>query len=199
MGSTFGRFSSGRLFEQIRFDPARPDLSLRALVELCDTMPPRPGEVPQAFMQYFGMEVLSNSLNMLFPTLPAFAEAADIQFMEHQKAPTFDALCRAISTRPTDLDKLFCAFYWLSHNVSYDIASKEHNPEDVFRRRSAVCVGYCRFLIEAATRAGVKYDMRRYPCMAKGFDWDQLHPPAEPASDHDAVAVQIGIGQPDSG
>jgi hypothetical protein len=143
-------------------------------------------------MQYFGLKVLSNSLNMVLPTLPAFAEVADIQFIEGQKFQTFDALCRAISTRPTDLDKLFCIFYWLSHEVSYDIRSTEHDPEDVFRRRAALCVGYCRFFMEAATRAGVKYQLRRYSCMAKSFDWDQLHPPAQPSSEHDAVAVQIG-------
>jgi hypothetical protein len=99
-------------------DVSHPDFSLRAL---CDKGPIKPEQITQPFLDHFGIEILANSPNLIFPVLSPYNEAADVQFMESHQFTSYDGLRQGIAGRPTDLDKLLCIFYWAAHNVRYDV------------------------------------------------------------------------------
>jgi hypothetical protein len=99
------------MLRSIEFDPSSPETSLTELADYCEQNPIPPKEIPKPFLDYYGIECLSNSLNLIFPKLPPFDEADDVKFMESQEFRTFDSLADAIASRSTDMDRLFCLFY----------------------------------------------------------------------------------------
>jgi hypothetical protein len=185
----------------VPFDGANPDFSLRLLVDYCDAQNVKPVQIPKSFIDHFGMEVLANSLNLVFPELPDFDEAGDIAFLDSLTIMSYDSLCDAIATRPTDMDKLFCIFYWISRNIAYDAdgltpgRSYDHDkvsPERVFQNKKTVCAGYSNMFRDLAVKSAVSsFPIHVCSCVVKAFGWNQLHPPKTPESTHSAIIVII--------
>jgi hypothetical protein len=91
-----------------RFDPSQPEASLMALVRFCDEIQPTPEQIPADFRQSVGIEVLANSLNLKFPTLPSFDIADATVYMSGRALPSLNLLVEAIARRTSDIDKLLC-------------------------------------------------------------------------------------------
>jgi hypothetical protein len=176
----------------LRFDPSEPEASLMTLVRFCDEIQPTPEQIPADFLQYFGIEVLANSLNLKFPELPSFDVADATAYMSGREFPSLDLLVEAIARRPSDIDKLFCCFHYVANNISYDFKSKSQKPEDVFATGIAVCAGYAGLMRHLALESGVKsYDILKHSNHAKGWTFNPLNPPTVVESNHDSVLVVI--------
>jgi transglutaminase/protease-like cytokinesis protein 3 len=112
--------------------------------------------------------------------------------MDHHKFRTFESLCNGIASRPTDLDKTFCIFYYACQHIQYSHSSTDQSAEGVFRTGTAVCAGYANFFRGVSVRSHIEtIQFYGYSCLSKGAGWDPLHPPQIPKSDHAAVLVII--------
>jgi hypothetical protein len=95
--------------------------------------------------------------------------------MDGRKFPSLNALAQAISTRPSDIDKLFCIFYYVIHNI-------EVGEGD--------CGAFFRLFCGVAMRCGLTgSEATVYYCFAKVPNWDDPHPPDAPTVNHAAVLV----------
>jgi hypothetical protein len=147
----------------------------------------KPSQIPADFLDYFGIETLANSLNLIFPTIPPFDETFAIKFMEGRKFPSLEALGRALSSRPSDIDKFFCVFHYVAHNIRYSKVRGDQSYGAAFRAGEAVCPGYAGLVTDLAGRCGLSGPAPKgFSCLAKGAGWNDLDPPA---SNHASVLI----------
>jgi hypothetical protein len=183
--------------EPFSVDAARPNLSLRQLAEFCESNPTHPEDLPTSYLSYFGIEILSNSIKLIFPPLPEFDESGDISFIRSRDFGSFAELCESVSSRPTDLNKLFCLFFWICHYVEYDLeahigsGSPAPSPDDVFASRKATSEGFCLTIREGCERSGVTFGIEIMSCYSKGYDWKPRTPPKAPTTNHTSLVVII--------
>jgi transglutaminase/protease-like cytokinesis protein 3 len=103
-----------------------------------------------------------------------------------------DVLIQTIARRPTDIDKLFCSFHYMAHNVRYSFDSKSQKPAGVFLPGTAVCAGYSALMHHLATGSGIKdYRIENFSNLSKAFGYDPLNPPPWDKSTHASVLVFI--------
>jgi hypothetical protein len=112
--------------------------------------------------------------------------------MKGRTFPQYDDLCQAVATRQTDMDRLYCIYYFASHHITYSSDSTDQSAEGVFKSGKAICGGYSNFFEETCKRSGnTSFRIQPFSCLAKGFSWCQLDPPVVPESNHAAILVYI--------
>jgi transglutaminase/protease-like cytokinesis protein 3 len=72
-----------------------------------------------------------------------------IDHAPEQNVQSLDSLiCFINKNSSSDYEKAFGIYYWISHNIKYDYEKFKKGkpsyskPQDVFRKRKAVCIGY---------------------------------------------------------
>lgn len=104
----------------LRFDPNHPDYSLRFLVADFERNPKPPEDIPQSFLNYYGIAVLANSLTLVFPKLPEYDSNKVINILKNNNPKTLDGLINVISRFNNDMEKLFAIYYFGCHHIRYD-------------------------------------------------------------------------------
>jgi hypothetical protein len=176
----------------VGFHRSNPESSLLALARSCDHTPLDPDQIPPKFLDYYGIEILSNSLNLAFPQLPTFDEQRAISFISSKSFKTLDSVIQAISTRGSEIDKLFCAFHYVTHHIQYSCHHACQSAEGVFGCGRASADGYSILVRTIATRSGIEsYEIERYSNQSKGWRWNDSNPPIFPKADHVCLVVVI--------
>jgi hypothetical protein len=176
----------------IRFDSSRPDVCLRVLADLCDNYRVKPEDIPPECVDHFGLEILSNSLDLAFPPLPRFDAQANVRFMESQQFDSYQSLCSTIATRPTDMDRLVCIYCYACRRLSSGSRASDSSVEDVFITGRASETSLAAFIRVTAFKAGItSFVFAPYRCYCKRWDWNAMSPPAAPEYNHDAVVLVI--------
>jgi hypothetical protein len=176
----------------IKFNPSQPEASLLALARFCDQSAITPEQIPSDFVNYYGIEILSNSLKLKFPDLPDFDLADATAHMTGRKFGSLETLVQTIASRPSEIDKLFCTFHYMAHNVRYSHNSKSQKPADVFMAGIAICEGYAALTEYLAEHSGIKsFEIHHYSSVAKGVGWNPLSPPSPLKSNHASVVLVI--------
>jgi hypothetical protein len=104
---------------------------------------------------------------------------------------SLDALVSAVGTRPTDVNQLFCEFFWICRNMLPDDekfpdgVQSNHDllvPANVFDVQTATAPGFANLFQDIAERCGVSgFDVTTIDFASKCTDWDSLNPRALPA------------------
>jgi hypothetical protein len=170
----------------IRFDSSKPDVCLRVLADLCDNHAVSLEDIPQPYVDHFGLEVLSNSLNLVFSPLPPFDAEANVRFMESQRFRSYKSFCRAVATRPTDMDRLVCIYYHACRRISS--GTSDGSTEDVFTSGTATSEALAAFIRATAFKVGItSFAFAQYHRFCNCYGWS-----AAPPYNHDAVLITIG-------
>lgn len=175
---------------------------LRWLVKLSDTQPFKYDDIPKEFHDFFTAPGLSHALN-IFINKPPSADWSKVEnYIDKNTFKDFDDVAQGIRDNFKDsMDKLYAAFYFVTHHVKYDWERCNSSNrqalsiEYIFNKRLGVCADYSKFFRELAKRAGITSKcMRIMPFLnaAKAISWDAYNPPQKPNYDHEAVYLDIG-------
>jgi hypothetical protein len=88
--------------------------------------------IPMPFIEHFCIGTRANSLNLVFPELLPFEEQGRMNFLGDQTFPTLETLMEALSTLPTDMEKLFRKYDWGCVSVSCGAGQGRSTVESVF-------------------------------------------------------------------
>lgn len=162
---------------------------LRYLVKITETRPILYSEIPKAFEDFFSIPALSQALNVMVQNPPPVNYSKVENYLDSHKFSSFDMLCKGIKdTFDTDMDKLYAAYYYSTHNIEYDYTIYEgHNLFDpttnnVFKTNKGICGDYTRFFIKIAKKTGVDTDKIRlefFINVCKGSNWKSYNPPTD--------------------
>jgi hypothetical protein len=123
------------------FDPSHPDYSLRRLVHQYEQSPKSIKDIPQNFIDYFGLPTLIHSLPLILPRIPKYDETAISTTMDNSNFPNISSLVKTISTFSTEIDKLYAIYYYIGHNIRYDFVAYEKRKrsnstiEEIFKKK----------------------------------------------------------------
>lgn len=177
---------------------------LRYLVKVTEEKGITYEEIPQEYIDYFGIPALAQSLNIKVHNPPIPNDSEVEKYIDSNKFDNFESLASGIKrTFQTNIDRLYAAFYYTTHNIEYSKtelskAEGSHSIEKIFRVRKGVCSDYSDFMINLAKKSGISSKYMKIQPLAnasKAIGWNSFNPPKEPDYDYDCVLIEIDGGK----
>ena len=183
----------------MEFNHAYPEYSLRLLVHEFDKNPQELNAIPKSFADYFGYPILARTLNIKYPKIPKFDQAPIVNLFKYKTYSSIDNLASDIKPFSTEIEQLFAIFYWIDHNIAYDIERSRQiyrepqTIENVFETKKAVCEGYVTLFLGLAQKVGIhEIKLQRFENVSKGDGYNLYEPPDHECEvNHVAVYVEI--------